>query len=143
MNIAKAGLVSLSLACAIMSVGAFAHDGPGPCDGQSYQCSNWASFITYPDFAVEQELEGRVTLGVKIDTNGHAFDCVILSSSGHRKLDEATCDQYEKFAHFNPALDADGNRVIGKFCNTITWSLDPGKARPKYISPLCRAYSGS
>ena len=66
-------------------------------------------------------MEGRVTINVKTDLNGHAFDCRVVESSGHDILDRATCEQVEQLAHFNPALDQQGNPVIGSFTTSVNW----------------------
>ena len=86
----------------------------------------WAARIqeNYPSRAVRSETEGNVGVRVTIGTNGRVSACTVTSSSGSSILDEAACDGMERYARFNPALDAAGNPTTGSYATTIVYQLN-------------------
>lgn len=48
--------------------------------------------VFYPPEAIEQELEGEVTLRLLLDASGRVIDAAVMSGSGHAVLDQAALD---------------------------------------------------
>ena len=90
-------------------------------DGQG----RWAARIqeNYPSRAIRDEVEGRVGVRVTIGANGRVSACTVTSSSGSRDLDSAACEGMERYARYNPALDAAGNPTTGSASTTIVYQL--------------------
>jgi len=90
-------------------------------DGQS----RWAARIqeNYPARAIRDETEGRVGVRVTIGTNGRVTACNVTSPSGSSDLDNAACQGMQRYARYNPALDAAGNPTTGSANTTIVYQL--------------------
>jgi len=86
----------------------------------------WASRIqeNYPSRALREEIEGTVGVRVTVTANGRATNCQVTSSSGSSILDQAACRGMERYARFNPALDAAGNETTGSYSTRITYRLN-------------------
>ncbi|MDQ1229729.1 energy transducer TonB [Sphingomonas sp. SORGH_AS_0879] len=77
----------------------------------------------YPPSAQREGAEGRVSAKLSIGTDGRVTDCSILSSSGNRALDDATCRISKARVRFTPAQDAGGNPVASSYTLNIRWQL--------------------
>ena len=90
-------------------------------DGQN----RWAARIqnNYPSRAVRQEIEGNVGMSVVIGADGRVTQCSVTASSGSSILDEAACDGMQRYARYQPALDAAGNPTTGRDSMTIVYQL--------------------
>ncbi|MEO5707578.1 MAG: energy transducer TonB [Alteraurantiacibacter sp.] len=90
-------------------------------DGQN----RWAARIqsNYPRRAVQREIEGNVGMAVVVDATGRVTQCSVTSSSGSEDLDQAACEGMQRYARYNPALDAAGNPTTGRDSMTIVYRL--------------------
>lgn len=88
--------------------------------------NRWAARIqeAYPSTAVRREIEGNVGVSVQIDTEGRVSSCSVTSSSGENILDEAACSGMQRYARYEPALDAAGNPTTGSDALTIVYQLN-------------------
>lgn len=86
----------------------------------------WAGRIqeNYPSRALREEVEGTVGVRVTVTANGRATGCQVTSSSGSSVLDQAACRGMERYARFNPALDAAGNETSASYSTRITYRLN-------------------
>lgn len=86
----------------------------------------WARQIqeNYPSRALREEIEGTVGVRVTVGANGRASNCQVTASSGSSILDRAACRGMERYARFNPALDAAGNETTGSYSTRITYRLN-------------------
>lgn len=86
----------------------------------------WASRIqeNYPSRALREEVEGTVGVRVTVTDKGRATNCQVTASSGSSVLDQAACRGMERYARFNPALDAQGNETSGTYSTRITYRLN-------------------
>ncbi|MEO0908677.1 MAG: energy transducer TonB, partial [Pseudomonadota bacterium] len=86
----------------------------------------WASRIqeNYPSRAIREEVEGTVGVRVTVTAEGRAANCQVTRSSGSSVLDQAACRGMERYARFNPALDAAGNETSGSYSTSITYRLN-------------------
>ncbi len=88
--------------------------------------AGWSRRIqeNYPTRAVRDEIEGRVGVRVTVGPNGRVSACSVTSSSGSSILDDAACEGMQRYARFNPALDAAGNETSGSYSTTIVYDLN-------------------
>ncbi|MEN7537506.1 energy transducer TonB [Aurantiacibacter flavus] len=101
---------------------------PPPSQARSAQRDNfnrWAARIqeAYPSRAIRREIEGNVGVAVTINADGRVSSCRVTSSSGESVLDEAACEGMERYARYDPALDAAGNPTSGSDSLTIVYRL--------------------
>ncbi|MEE4201104.1 energy transducer TonB [Erythrobacter sp.] len=87
---------------------------------------SWARRIqeNYPSRALREETEGTVGVRVTVTPDGRATGCRVTASSGSSILDEAACRGMERYARFNPALNAAGNPTSGSYSTRITYRLN-------------------
>lgn len=85
--------------------------------------------VYYPFKALLRDQEGAVTFGVLIDREGVPRECRIISTSGHRELDEGTCE-HALLYRFVPAKNESGEAVENSFVRQIMWMLPRRKRRP-------------
>lgn len=83
----------------------------------------WATTRDYPSISIRREEEGIASFRVSVGTNGRVTACEITRSSGHPRLDRATCDNVTNRARFEPARNDRGEDVVGTYSNRITWQL--------------------
>lgn len=83
----------------------------------------------YPTDAVRNHWEGTVLVDVLIGTDGSPKSCAIVKSSGHRLLDDTTCNLIMTRAKFAPPKDKSGNPTEEHFQPPkVTWRLAPAPA---------------
>ncbi len=83
----------------------------------------WFDMTDYPRAAQNEGRAGTVVFVLTVGKDGRATDCKIDQSSGHSDIDASTCQAAKKRAKFNPALDANGNKIEGSYRNRVTWSV--------------------
>lgn len=84
---------------------------------------NWANANDYPSRALREEREGTTRFRLTVGTNGRVTDCQITGSSGHADLDQAACKNLTRRARFRPALDANGEPMVGYYANAVRWQI--------------------
>lgn len=86
----------------------------------------WAARIqeNYPSRALREEIQGTVGVRVTVTPDGRVGSCQVTASSGSSILDEAACAGMQRYARFNPALDAAGNPTSGGYSTRITYRLN-------------------
>jgi protein TonB len=77
----------------------------------------------YPEAAAEANVTGSTTVSLEIGTNGRVSSCSVISSSGNRSLDSASCRVLQSRARFTPARDSNGNPTTDTKTQTVTWRL--------------------
>lgn len=102
---------------------------PGPSKARGVKPKgqgSWAARIqsNYPTRAAREEREGRVGVRVTVGPDGKVSACSVSGSSGSPDLDEAACDGMQRYARFDPALDADGNPVSSSYSTAIVYKLN-------------------
>jgi TonB family protein len=78
----------------------------------------------YPTAAMLLGQDGLVEAEMTVAANGRPSDCSIVRSSGFQALDTATCTAFKTRARFKPALDTLGRPTIGKWTQTVQWSIE-------------------
>ena len=102
---------------------------PAPSKARGAKTKNersWAARIqeNYPARALREEVEGTVGVRVTVTPDGRATGCSVTSSSGSDILDAAACQGMERYARFDPALDAAGNPTSDTYSTRITYRLN-------------------
>jgi periplasmic protein TonB len=102
---------------------------PAPSQARGATTRNersWAARIqdSYPPRALREEREGTVGVRVSVTPQGRAANCQVTSSSGSPDLDQAACQGMERYAQFNPALDAGGSPTEGSYSTRITYRIN-------------------
>ena len=102
---------------------------PGPSKARGVKPKgqgSWAARIqsNYPTRAAREEREGRVGVRVTVGGDGKVSACSVSASSGSPDLDEAACDGMQRYARFDPALDADGNPISSSYSTAIVYKLN-------------------
>jgi len=118
--------------CTAALVGGVALAQPQPPANQS---KIWESFLKhYPKRALASHEEGLVAFNLTLDRSGHPTECQVTHSSGHKSLDDETCDLLMMHAEFQPPRDANGNRVaLFRTQGVINWRLAGSNA--KLVTP--------
>lgn len=93
----------------------------------------WVTVNDYPATALRMEEEGTSAFHLEIGKDGRVQACTITMSSGSATLDAATCTMVTRRARFIPALDDDGNPVIGSYRNRVRWMIP---AEPSYAEQI-------
>jgi protein TonB len=73
---------------------------------------------------VRDGTEGTVGVAVTVNGEGRVSACSVTSSSGSSILDRAACDGMERYARFDPALNAAGNPVSASWSTRIVYQLN-------------------
>ncbi|MDG2003408.1 MAG: energy transducer TonB [Novosphingobium sp.] len=83
----------------------------------------WVSTSDYPSRDVREHNEGTARFLLSIDARGKVQDCEIVRSSGHPRLDAATCKNVTRRARFEAASDKGGLKVAGTYSGTVRWVI--------------------
>jgi protein TonB len=83
--------------------------------------AKWLSISDYPPEALAKHQSGTVGFALAIDASGHVQSCLISQSSGASSLDDATCALLKSRALFEPARDAAGHSIQGRFASHVQW----------------------
>lgn len=99
---------------------------PSQARGASRKNGNrWAARIqnNYPSRALRQEEEGTVRMSITVGTDGRVAACSVTGSSGSSTLDDAACKGMQRYARYDPALNAAGNPVSSTLTEAIRYVL--------------------
>ncbi len=83
----------------------------------------WVRDSDYRSSWIRRGLEGAAGFALEIDAKGRVTNCTITRSTGHRQLDDATCELLRERAGFTPARDSSGEAVAGTFRSTVNWQI--------------------
>ncbi|WP_247711644.1 energy transducer TonB [Qipengyuania aurantiaca] len=85
----------------------------------------WAARIQgdYPSSALRREEQGTVTMRITIGANGRVEACAVTGSSGSSALDQAACRGMQRYARYNPALNAAGDPISDTTTQSIRYVL--------------------
>jgi protein TonB len=76
--------------------------------------------------AGSQFLEGTVYVRYTVQADGYVTNCSVTKSSGHFRLDRATCEIIEDRFRYRPALDTGGRPVASTKNTSFSWSPEQG-----------------
>ncbi len=84
---------------------------------------NWLKPADYPAESLAAREEGEVTASFDVTETGAVENCTILRSSGHLRLDDATCPLIESRARYRPATDGQGRAMRSSDVRAWRWIL--------------------
>ena len=87
--------------------------------------NRWAARIQgdYPSSALRREEQGTVTMRITVGANGRVEACAVTGSSGSSALDQAACRGMQRYARYNPALNAAGDEISSTTTQSIRYVL--------------------
>lgn len=101
-------------------------DDPFSTEGASPKPINLEGFVarmfgldSYPASALREGAQGIVTFRAKIGVDGRVDECAIVSSSGNRDLDDATCRILERSGRLPAALVPSTREIT----TSVKWQL--------------------
>lgn len=97
---------------------AFTPVGPRPISS-----SGWITNDDYPMVSIRREEEGTARYVLQVDADGRVAGCNIIVSTGHERLDRATCDLLGRRGRFDAATDGNGQEVAATYSGQVTWQL--------------------
>jgi protein TonB len=116
------GLLGLAL---LASVAAQAET---PAEKAAREARNYDTLLQYyPKRALAAGEQGMVGFTIRLDKAGHPTNCEVTHSSGHRQLDDETCQLMLIHGVFNPVKDSDGNKTNQVTEGVVNWKI-PGAA---------------
>jgi protein TonB len=83
----------------------------------------------YPAAALRYEAEGIVRFRLNILPTGRVGACTITASSGHERLDSATCRILTSRVRYRPARP--GGPIAGTDLGWVRYVITPGLRRPQ------------
>ena len=78
---------------------------------------------SYPAASALRGEQGDVTFRIRTNRKGQVDSCQVISSSGYRRLDEATCDMVLRGATAKPLQNANGLNIAGVRDAYVEWRL--------------------
>lgn len=103
---------------------------------------SWFKRDDYPAEALVKGEQGTSIFSLDVGPDGAITNCWVMSSSGSRALDEATCEIALRRGHFDPARRYDVMADdLGMVLAEVRWSLEPGPT-PRAADPQARERQG-
>jgi protein TonB len=84
---------------------------------------SWVTDDDYPASALRAEQAGTVRFRLDVDPTGKVTACTVTGSSGVSVLDTTACNLLKRRARFNPAEDAEGNKIPAPYNGSFTWKI--------------------
>ena len=98
--------------------------GGGTSSGTGFPAVRIAGALRDSDYPREAEslgLAGTVGISFRVRTDGRVDRCTIERSSGHRLIDDLTCELFTRRYRFRPATDAAGQPIESTLRTSFTW----------------------
>jgi TonB family protein len=119
----------------LLVAAAAAITGVSPDAPQSVQSKNGEFiFSQYPPRALAAGEQGSVQFRTEVDAKGNPLSCKVIAGSGHKRLDQETCDLIIDHATFKPTLDSDGKAREAVHDGIVNWRIPGSPAATKVAS---------
>lgn len=123
------GILGLALAVAATA------QAETPAEQSARLAQNFDTLMRYyPARALTAGEQGLVAFNVRLDKDGQPTNCEVTHSSGHRLLDEETCQLVLIHAVFQPVKDSGGHKINSVAEGIVNWKI-PGAAGPAVPLP--------
>ena len=86
--------------------------------------------ISYPQWALRQGWEGRLSIAVEVLKDGHVGRMQVMQSTGYRLLDEAATKAVRTWK-FHPAMK-NGQAIVECVQIPVTFKISTGSLRDGY-----------
>jgi TonB family protein len=107
-----------------------------PAGKAAREAQNYDTLLKYyPARAMAAREQGLVGFKVRLDKAGQPTNCEVTHSSGHRLLDEETCQLILIHAVFKPVKDAAGNKTNQVSEGVVNWKI-PGAGGAVPAAPI-------
>ncbi|ARS26725.1 energy transducer TonB [Sphingomonas sp. KC8] len=83
----------------------------------------WVTTEDYPAVALREGMEGASAVQLSISAEGAVTGCSVTASSGHRILDDLTCNLLKLRGQFDPAKDRRGRAMASQYDQRVRWQL--------------------
>ncbi|AGH50967.1 MULTISPECIES: energy transducer TonB [Sphingomonadales] len=83
----------------------------------------WVTTEDYPFEALRAGMEGMTAVQLRISAEGRPSGCAVTVSSGHKLLDDTTCNLLLLRGRFEPARDQMGQPVSSVYSRRVRWQL--------------------
>jgi TonB family protein len=90
---------------------------PASPNGERHGCNH----LSYPSMAVRQGDQGMTGLSFHIEPDGSVKDVIVVQSSGHSDLDQATVDCVSKWRYYPATQSGQAVEIDDQF--RVRWSL--------------------
>lgn len=90
----------------------------------------------YPAAALRELAEGLVRFRLSIGPNGRVSECIVTLSSGHGRLDSATCGILSRRVRYAPPGNPRGGRAATLDEGWVQWRLPPNRPRPPEVTTV-------
>lgn len=101
-----------------------------PAEKAAREAKNYDTLLQYyPKRALAAGEQGLVGFTIRLDKAGHPTNCEVTYSSGHRLLDEDTCQLMLIHGVFTPVQDGEGNKTNLVAEGVVNWKI-PGAGGP-------------
>lgn len=95
------------------------NNGPKPVGSPG----QWVLDDDYPAEAIRRGEQGAVAFALDVDVTGRVTGCSVTASSKSTVLDETRCRLMQTRASFEPARDARGKAIAGRWSSRFRWEL--------------------
>lgn len=89
--------------------------------------ASWIERRDYPTMEIFRRAEGITGFELTVGADGRAKSCAVIQSSGSAVLDETTCALVSERARFDPARDAKGRKIQGRYRSRVQWTIPADK----------------
>lgn len=112
--------------CAAELLKTIAENGAGGSSAVPTEIDHWAKIIqeNYPRHMLMGEQEGRIGVALNIGTNGRPTYCEVREVVGPTSFNDTVCLLLLKHATFEPARNAQGEPIIGRYSTRVTFRLN-------------------
>lgn len=111
----------LALALALAASGSV--EGPTPAVAINGG-RDWVYTTDYPRDALAERRGGSVVMRLRVDSRGMVEECSVVESSGHADLDSISCMAMAMRGRYEPARNADGQRIASDVMRAVRWDPD-------------------
>lgn len=113
-------------ACAERLLIKIAQNGEGGTPAIPTETARWAGILqqNYPLHMLRAEQEARIGVALNIGTNGKPTYCEVTEVVGLTSFNDTVCMLLLRHATFEPARNAQGEPVVGRYATRVTFKLN-------------------
>lgn len=101
----------------------------------------WVTTEDYPFEALRADMEGMTAVQLSVSPKGEPAGCTVTVSSGHKLLDDTTCNLLLLRARFEPAKDRMGRAIGATYSRRVRWQMPKDDEEGRMRVPPPQPYS--